>query len=195
MLEEEGFIEAATNRRSRVAGFAAEQLDSDYASRILLESLAFDLTVRDLSPRDAASLLDLNNEMRKNAQNDRIDQWFSIHAGFHERLTCGANPTVLKQVRTYRDRSIRYIRTVQATSPGTWMTDGESEHSAIVEALMDGDRALARTTLAEHLASTAYRVLSHLAADYDPVAVKGALSLVSDRGPLPDHPELGRQVG
>src|SRR6266550_8467747 len=45
MLQEEGFVDFEPNQRMRVAGLDPAELDTDYASRIALETLALSMTL------------------------------------------------------------------------------------------------------------------------------------------------------
>ena len=178
MLQEEGFIEATTNRQARVVGFEPAQLDADYASRILLEALSFELTIPFLGETEIRKLETLLAAMRRAASEDDIDAWFGYHTQFHDQLTSGAGELIQRQVRGYADRSTRYIRVCQSAEPTTWSVPGDKEHTAIVAAIRAGDLAVARSTLATHLARTALRVIVDLAPDFEPVAVRRALALV-----------------
>jgi len=175
MLQEEGLVQAETNRRMRVARFDAADLDADYACRILLETLALDLTVPKLTPADGQRLAQLRDAMSDATDEGDVAAWFSIHAEFHALLTGGANSSLAKELRTFADRSIRYIRVVQRNEPGSWQLPGDREHLAIVEAVTALDIRRARAVLGEHLARTALRVLADLAPSYEPVAVRAAL--------------------
>ncbi len=179
MLQEEGLVEGETNQRSRVAGFDAIQLDSDYACRILLEALALEMTAPELTPADMDLLDDLLERMRAAGERGDVDTWLADHSMFHGLLTGGANDLLLKQLRSFADRSIRYIRIIQRSQPQTWTAPGDVEHTAIVASLHEGAWAEARSTLAAHLARTALRVLTDLSPEYEPTAVRRALTMVS----------------
>jgi DNA-binding GntR family transcriptional regulator len=179
LLQEEGLVENETNQRSRVAGFDPVQLDSDYACRIMLEALALELTTPMLREGDVARLDDLLARMREAAAINDVDAWLADHAQFHGLLTSGASDVLIKQVNSAADRSIRYIRIIQRSYSQTWTAHGDTEHTAIVDALRDGQWHLARSTLGSHLARTALRVLTDLAPEYEPVAVRHALAMVS----------------
>lgn len=180
MLQEEGLVEAETNHRSRVVGFDPIRLDSDYACRILLEALALELTAPMLTDADLAQLDELLLRMRLAGEAGDVDAWLTDHAVFHGLLHDGASDLLLKELRGFADRSIRYIRIIQRVHSQTWTVPGDAEHTAIVSALHEGEWAQARSTLASHLARTALRVLADLAPTYEPTAVRRALAMVSE---------------
>ncbi len=184
MLQEEGLVIAETNLRVRVADFDPETLDADYACRILLESLALDLTVPGLTRADCETLATMLDTMGTAAAGSDVTSWFATHAEFHGILTRGASPALRKEIRTYADRSIRYIRVVQHSEPDAWQAPGDREHRTIVEAITAGDAAQARSVLAHHLARTALRALTDLAPQFEPVAVRRALAMATVSAPL-----------
>ncbi len=181
MLQEEGLVEIEPNQRTRVAGLDPQELDDIYASRILLETLALSMTLEGFTQahrRDAKTQL---LAMRKAAKTGEFPLWFDAHASFHRLITAGAGETLQKQLSQFADRTIRYIRIYQLSEPAGWQSGGDAEHTAILEALIEHDDRAALSTLAQHLARTAERVLTDCAPDYKINAVPHAVSLVSTR--------------
>jgi DNA-binding GntR family transcriptional regulator len=180
MLQEEGLVVAETNQRVRVSGFDPATLDADYACRIMLETLALELTVASFTRPDRDTLRVLLERMTVAAADGATERWFAVHGEFHGMLTCAATPSLAKELRTFADRSIRYIRVVQRSEPSAWQIPGDTEHRAIVDAIGDDDITRARSVLAHHLARTALRALTDLAPSYEPIAVRRALAMVGD---------------
>lgn len=178
MLQEEGLVEAEPNRRARVRGFDAEELDSLYASRLLLESLAASLTLPQLSATELAEAQRLLDAMRELGERAQEDDWHARHAEFHQLLVCRGGATLLRSLQTQAERSRRYVRLFQHPRPATGHTTGDLEHQAIVDAAGEGQIDLAVGRLGRHLARTAITVMLDAAPQVEPVAVRGAMRLL-----------------
>jgi DNA-binding GntR family transcriptional regulator len=183
MLQEEGLVEIEPNQRTRVAGLDPAELDDLYASRILLETLALSTTLGSFGPADRKEAKRLLTAMRQAARMKDLPAWFAAHADFHRLITAGAGDALRRQLTTYADRTIRYIRIYQQGDPHSWQSAGQVEHAQILDALVAGDERGALTGLAHHLARTALRVLTDCAPDYVPGAVPHAVGLIDGRPP------------
>jgi len=180
MLQEEGLVDAETNQRMRVSPFDPSQLDADYACRILLESLAADITAPSLVGAKLDELDGLLEAMESAGAASDTEAWIMHHSTFHGTLTGGANGLLLKQLRSYADRSVRYIRIYRPAEPRAWTASGHDEHVGVVEAVRQRDVAELRSLLATHLARTALRVLADFAPSYEPTAVRRSLAIVAN---------------
>jgi DNA-binding GntR family transcriptional regulator len=190
MLQEEGFVDFEPNQRMRVAGLDPAELDSDYASRILLETLALSMTVASFGRDQQREAKRLLTTMRHAARREDFPAWFAAHAEYHQLITAGAGDSLRRQIRSYADRSVRYIRIYQVAQPRAWHAAGEAEHAGILEAVAEGATPAALARLARHLARTGLHVLADCAPEYVPAAVPQAVSLVgADR---PDAEVLRR---
>ena len=183
MLQEEGYLEFEPNQRMRVADLDPVQLDADYASRILLETLALSMTLESIGPRQHRAARRLLTAMRRAARIGDLPRWFEAHHHYHRVMTAAAGEPLLRTLQSLEDRSARYIRIYQRSEPGDWQTAGDAEHAAILDALAAGDGSAALTGLAHHLARTALRVLSEHAPDYTPRAVPNAVVLAEGGDP------------
>lgn len=178
MLQEEGLVEFSPNQRMRVAGLDPENLDSDYACRLLLETMAMSLTVPDMDSElieEARSALD---DMWEAMQQEATERWFDRHRDFHAVLTSSASPSLRRQLHTYSDRSTRYL---QIFHPKTdeWQRRRHPEHVSIFEAVAAGDQRTAVERLANHLGTAALFVLDLSAPGYQPHAVPAALAMLT----------------
>ncbi|MGV9245220.1 GntR family transcriptional regulator [Streptomyces sp. NPDC003710] len=184
MLQEEGFVEAEPNQRMRVAGIDPTALDADYAMRIMLECLALTMTLDGFGTRAKREAKAQLTAMRRAARAKDVEGWFASHREYHRLLTAGAAEPLRHQLETLSDRSVRYLRITQRLDPETWSEPGDTEHPAILEAVIAGDRDASVSRLAHHLERTALRVLRERAPEYQPEAVPRAMALVS-AGPSP----------
>jgi DNA-binding GntR family transcriptional regulator len=181
MLQEEGLVEIEPNQRTKVAGLDPQELDELYASRILLETLALSLTIDSFTPADTKQAKALLAGMRTAARKGDFRTWFGSHSQFHGLMYTGVGDPMRRQLATFADRSIRYIRIYQLSEPNSWQMAGDAEHQAILDAVVAHDRPAALTSLAHHLARTAERVLVDCAPQYEIEAVTHAVALVDQR--------------
>lgn len=177
MLQEEGLIEAEPNRRARVTGFDPSELDTLYATRVLLEALGIELTVPRLEAGDMDLIEGALEDMRRTAATRGIEQWEEAHARFHALLVCHAGDQLRRSIRNQADQSERYRRLYQVAEPRAW-TVGDAEHEAIVNACRERDPREAAVQLAQHLARTALSIMAQLAPATEPRHVRSALSMV-----------------
>jgi DNA-binding GntR family transcriptional regulator len=178
MLQEEGLIEAEPNRRSRVTGFDPADLDSVYASRVVLESLGVALTVPRLSDAEvdqAASHLE-SGQARLDAGD--LDGWREHHTAFHAKLVMHAGDHLLRTINSFAQRGERYLRIAQQWHAGTWWAVDDVQHQVILDAARGRRRDLAATQVARHLARTALAVMADVAPEREPVAVRAALQML-----------------
>jgi DNA-binding GntR family transcriptional regulator len=179
MLQEEGLVEIEPNQRTRVTGLDPQELDDIYGCRILMETLALSMTIRNFTASDRRTAKKLLTTMRKAAKSGDFGTWFDAHREYHRLITAAAGPALQRQLGIFADRTIRYIRIYQLSDPGSWQTAGDVEHARILDALIAGEERAALTELAHHLARTALRVLHDCAADFVPIAVPRAMELVT----------------
>jgi DNA-binding GntR family transcriptional regulator len=176
MLQEEGLVEFSPNQRMRVAGFDPEDLDSDYACRLLLESMALSMTLPKFNDKMRVRAESALNAMWSATESGNTQRWFDSHRKFHDLLTSGASGSIKRQLRSYADRSTRYLQIYQ-TDSDEWQIARHPEHVGILEAVVDGRGDLAVTRLAQHLATAALFVLDRSSPDYAPTAVPCAVSM------------------
>src|SRR6266550_5826009 len=178
MLQEEGLIDAEPDRRPRVRGFDPGEIDSLYAARILLESLAMSLSAPGLDDADVVAGEELLSRMKQHADDEDFDAWHRTHLEFHRLLVRGVDDSLLSLVASFAERGQRFVRIYQISHPATGWTVGAAEHDAILDAVRQGQPDLAVGRLIKHLARTALSVLLDVAPDREAPAVRAALTMV-----------------
>ena len=180
MLQEEGLIEAEPNYRARVSAFDANDLDSAYATRILLESLGVALTVPTFSEDELASAEVASENMRAAITTDDFNAWHKAHRMFHTVLTSRSGDELARLIQSQAMRGDRYLRYYQsAHSAWWWRVGAEPEHRAILQACIQHRRGEAVSLIAGHLARTALAVLADVEPERTSTAVQVSLQLVT----------------
>jgi DNA-binding GntR family transcriptional regulator len=192
MLQEEGLIESEPNRRSRVRGFDPADLDSLYASRVVLESLGVALTVPRISEADLGEATALLQSLGAKEADDDVDGWQQTHAELHAKLVMHASDHLNHTINSFAQRGERYLRIAQLSRVG-WGALGEVQHKALLDAFRERRRDLAATQMARHLARTALTVMADIAPEREPVAVRAALQLLEGFTAIDQPDELVRQ--
>ena len=181
LLQKEGLVEAGRYQRCRVTSFEPKTLDTLYAVRIQLETLGIFLTVPQMQQEDFDTLTRALTEMR--AASD-IDAWEEPHRRFHQLLVAQAGDAICAMIGSYADQSLRY-RQMLGHSDIHAKSIGMVEHGQILEACLERKREEAALLLGRHLARTALVLLTHLAPEYEPVAVRATLALTQIGSNLP----------
>jgi DNA-binding GntR family transcriptional regulator len=192
MLQREGLIDSEPNRRVRVAELSVADLEQLYASRVLLEALAVRLTVPAFTQQDLDELRQALSRMTELKGRD-VDVWEAAHHSFHRLLRRYAGERIGRQADDLSDHTERYRRVYMA-EPRAWSA-AAAEHTAIVDACVAGDAALASTHLARHLARTALTLIALFSPEHEPAPVREALRLVTagaDALTIADAPAVRR---
>src|SRR6266540_1456992 len=156
MLQREGLIDSAPNRRVRVAELSMTDLEQVYASRVLVEALA---------------------QLNQLSEGRDIDAWEAAHRRYHELLRKYAGERIERLARDLSDHAERYRRVYMA-APLAW-PEAVREHAAIVAACESGDGQAVTVQLVRHLARTALTLIALVDPEHEPTPVREALRLVT----------------
>ncbi|HEY6497755.1 MAG TPA: GntR family transcriptional regulator [Trebonia sp.] len=178
MLQEEGLITHEPNQRSVVLGIDIADLDSAYAMRVLMESLAVKLSVPVLGAPGIAALEEAYRAMHERRWEHQVsDEWRAAHRAFHAGLAVGADAQLRHQVATMADRTTHYLRLAQFTDISMW-SEGQFGHEAVLAAAKRGDSQEAARAMAVHLATTARRVVYEVNPELRLTAIATALDMI-----------------
>jgi DNA-binding GntR family transcriptional regulator len=177
MLQEEGLIQAETNRRARVTSFDLDDLEAISAQRILLSSLATSITVPRFEPTDVALMSQALSAMEVAAAADNVAAWRGADAAFHAAHYSRAPKRLHAEVVRLAERNDLYrsvwMRDTPHQDPQTVV-----EHTRLLEACQSRDVIGATHGIARHQARIAITVLTHAVPEREPATIRGALQLV-----------------
>lgn len=191
LLQREGLVETGRYQRARVAPLNPEALDTLYAGRIQLETLGLALTMPCLQEVEFAELDAALSAMRAATT---MDEWEIPHRRFHELLVSHAGTQLCATIASYTDQSQRY-RLILAHREIHAQSVSAVEHGSILHACREHNREEAVQQYARHLARTALTSLAHMAPEYEPVAVRTALTLVRTSSVSPAEVPPSRRPG
>jgi len=178
MLQEEGLIHAEPDRRAVVIGLDLADLDAMYGARLLLEALAVRMTVPATSPETLAALDDAVTQMHAlRTERQTSAAWNRAHDDFHRLATAGAAAQVLRLLGTLRERTHPYLRLAQSSDTVSWQK-AQRGHQAILDAFKRRATEAAAAAMAEHLASTAFRVVTSVDPGRNLPTVENAVALL-----------------
>jgi DNA-binding GntR family transcriptional regulator len=187
-LQEEGLIVAEVNHRARVVGLNPDELETLYATRILLSVLGLSVSMPRFTATDLKLLERALGDMHQASRDDNVEAWELAHHQFHERLASHANPSLRTAIDRLLDRSDLYRRVGLKIDPHRW-TASDDDHVALLEACRRGDSQEAVEILARHSARTALTVMAQQLPEREPATIRSALQLA-----LGQRPANGRHV-
>jgi len=177
LLQEEGLIENKPDQRAVVRRIDPGEIDALYASRVLLESTAVSMSVRTATQALVERMEKALGQMRQYAAEGDIERWRDTHREFHH-LTTEDAPTLHESICGLGERADRFLRFAQLGNTAAWGR-WDADHEALVEAFRVRDHDLAVRTIAEHLARTAFTVMTDIAPRLDAAATRAALNLLT----------------
>ncbi len=176
LLQREGLVIAAPNRRVHIAPLTAEDFEGLSIARLALETVAVRLTVPTLTPADVAAL---EGQLAQMDYYQRVgDQpgFRGPHRTFHRTLVAAAGPRVVAAIDDLADHAERYR--VRFGAFGR-RDDGRAEHRAILDVAASGDADRAADRLADHHARTFPLVFGVLDPDHDLGRLRATLRAVA----------------
>jgi DNA-binding GntR family transcriptional regulator len=177
MLQEEGLIEAESNRRARVATFRLDDLEAIAAQRILLSSLATYITVPHLADKDFAEMEQTVEAMAAAAERGEVAAWRRADASFHAIHYSRAPVRLHQEVLRLAERNDLYrsvwLRDAPHHDPQTPV-----EHERILSACREHNLREAKDGIARHQARIAITVMTHAVPEREPSTIRAALQLV-----------------
>lgn len=182
MLQSEGLILGAPNRRVRIAPMTATDLEQLCVMRVTLESEALRLSVAHLTSEDLAKLEGQIAEMAHYADTKDYGRWTIPHHQFHRTLTAHAGERINLMLSQLFDHAERYRRLHIGQGPSAWATP---HHRQILDACKAADRDRAAGLLASHLARTGFEVTEILEPGYNPRQLEEAVIDVGGEPPQP----------
>jgi len=182
MLISEGLVEGLPNRQLRVSGFSIDDMESLYAERVLLESLAIRITVPRLSPRELGVMEGLLAQMAHHAAERDYDSWALPHQALHEAFVAHAGRRTRHVLHQLSEHAQRYRRAYTTQVDLAWAA-GLEEHRTIVEACKRRDGSAAAHALGEHLGHTALGVIELVEPRHDAFALRTAITVAGQEVP------------
>jgi len=164
MLQREGLVIAAPNRRVRIAALTAADFEELSIARLALEAVAIRITVPTLTATNFAAL---EGDIAQMDYYQKVGDQPGLrgpHRAFHHTLVAAAGARVSAEIDELSDHAERYR--VRFGAFGIW-DDRRAEHRAILAAAAAGDADVAADCLAEHYVRTIQLVLGVLDRDHD----------------------------
>jgi DNA-binding GntR family transcriptional regulator len=154
-----GILRRSVNKTARVPLLSAEDIEDLYRSRIFFErNVVRELAARGMVADAAGRAL---QEMKRAIAGGSLTDIVGSDIGFHQALVSGLGSARISRMH---DTIVgeAHLCIAQEQSAGA-LDPGQNfrEHSAILDAIRDGDPELAVRLLDEHLATAAERLVGH----------------------------------
>ncbi len=148
-LEDEGLVETAANRWTRVKGATLRDAEQIYPVILSLELLALDLAFADLSSTYLGTLEEANGTLRRAVQTSDIRAAVRADTSFHRVIVEAAVNSELASIvehlkNKYQRIELAYFSRAQSLLAST------DEHQKVIDALTAKDRREARAALTEN---------------------------------------------
>ena len=183
MLQAENLVDAQFQHRTRVTKVTSQEVDSVYATWILMQSLGIALTVPLMSADEISALkahLDQMND-RSPLHDGTQDEWEHLHIDFHRMLVMHAGPIIKDSIDNCWSRSERARRLHMRSAPQSWLAS-EEEHRDVVIAFEENSADQAVHAASRQLARNALGVIASIDPSYEPRAIRQALKLTLQAG-------------
>ena len=151
MLEQEGLVRFATPTGIAVRDTSALDVRHRFEIRMVFEPFVVHRLAGELMPHQIAILLDLMQQYRELMPNGPCLELAEADFEFHKSL-CEffGNDEIVRVMRQLKDRALPVILRALRRCPDR-IDATEIEHTAILEALVAGDRDGAQRAMTEHL--------------------------------------------
>ncbi|RKP59283.1 GntR family transcriptional regulator [Pararobbsia silviterrae] len=178
MLEAEGLAEAQFKHRTRVTSVTSDEVDSVYATWILMQSLGVAMTIPVASAEEIAELKATLDAMNAHSplRAGTSEEWARYHVQFHNLLVKHAGPIIQASIADCRSRSERVRRLHMRSAPQSWL-DSEAEHIEVYKAFEEKSVPRAIHATSRQLARNALAVIGSIDPSYEPRALRQALKL------------------
>lgn len=149
-LELEGLVESIPNKGVFVKGFKPRDIDDMFEVRKILESLAVGLAIDRINDIYLAKIKDVYDLMEfytKKKDNEKIHD---LNILYHEMIYQATQSSYLMQVL----KDIHYyvsVTTRHSLKQHQRMETSLKEHKAILDAIMDRDKDLAKSLIVSHI--------------------------------------------
>jgi DNA-binding GntR family transcriptional regulator len=158
-LAEEGLVDRAPRRGSRVATLSLRELDEVSTLRVVLEQFVVKRVQERLTPDGERELRAMVADMRSAAAEGNFRQVFDIDQRFHERLWELADHGLVGELVTQlRGRIGAFLRAATAALQPEQLEDHAATHDVLLDAILDPDPAVAQAEMARHIEIAAERV-------------------------------------
>ena len=159
-LEQEQLV-AASAKGLVVSSISRTSIEEIYAIRAVLEALGCRLASKKITPEEKKQLRQILARSRACVASNDIPGLTACDIEFHDALIAASRNETLKKVLDQLRDSVRRLRIVSTSLPGR-PKQVLSDHTAIANAVFDGDGARAQKLVHAHILQAAQILLANL---------------------------------
>ena len=176
MLQNEGLINAETNRQVRVAPLELADFEQLCALRLAVEPMAVRLSVPELTEEDLAALAQAEAENTRLQQALDFSSAAAAHRCFHSLLFIRAGDRVRRLADDLWRSAERYRRLMVGHEANLTAVAqlASADHAAMLRAAQNRDGDLCADVVARHIAKVATVTVSIIDSSRDPWVVRAA---------------------
>lgn len=192
ILQTENLVDTNHQHRVRVTQITPAEVDSVYATWIVVQALGTALTVPRITEGELQAIRRTLSDMKAHTLGEAAGtDWDDSHVHFHRALVMHAGPMILETINKCWSRSERARRTYMRASLQSYGASHE-EHSGLADAYAERDVAKAIYLSSRQLARIARMVIGNIDPAYEPSAVRDALKMATNtfepKPPRQQHP-------
>lgn len=149
-LAEEGLIEIAPNKRATIIGVSIEDLIDAYSIRMRLEGLSSRLAAERMSDGDKKKLIEFVELSEYYISKKDTEHLKELDTEFHRMIYRASDNRMLCKVLSELHRNVTRYRKLSLGTPGR-LESSVAEHREILNAILDGNAALADELTSRHI--------------------------------------------
>ena len=149
-LASSGLVDQRPHRKALVRKPEADALEGMFEVMGYLEGLCASLAAARMTLEERQSLRNLHESMREIVHAGKTEDYVIANEAFHTMIYEGAHNSYLSELALSTRQRVQPFRRAQFSSLGR-LTSSHAEHSAIVEAILQGDRMAAEAGMHAHI--------------------------------------------
>lgn len=157
-LELEGLVESIPNKGSFVKGLSTKDMEDIYCIRIVLEELAVEWAVDNISDEELQKLQEAYDLMEFYTPRGDIEKLAELNTRFHEIIYSATKSNILNQILNDFQFYIKWVKREVISKPGR-KEEALEEHYRILLGFKARDKDAVKKAIHVHLSNSCQRLL------------------------------------
>ncbi|SEA38469.1 transcriptional regulator, GntR family [Desulfuromusa kysingii] len=137
-LESEGYLTVVPRKGAVVAALSEKDVQEYYAVKSILEGYAAELAAENLSEKELAKLISINERLKRLATEGDVKTFYKVHHEFHDTFLKAADNSKLYELINQLGQKFTRLRMASLSVEGR-MAISVAEHDKLLKAFHDHD--------------------------------------------------------
>ncbi|WP_321368063.1 GntR family transcriptional regulator [uncultured Desulfuromusa sp.] len=137
-LESEGYLTVVPRKGAVVAALSEQDIQEYYAVKSILEGYAAELAAENLTEKELAKLVAINERLKQLATEGDVKSFYKIHHEFHDTFLKSANNSKLYELINQLGQKFTRLRMASLSVDGR-MAISVAEHDKLLDAFRNHD--------------------------------------------------------